>query len=493
MDVDAGAYVGWLLRVNRRFGPDPALRNGRLFASAFATDGDERRRLAPSHISRWESGSLLVSRATVRRYEHLLGLAPESLVTVRDAIYRTLPPGRLPPPATASGGDDRLHELLDLVTSDDSATGRDWGELTEKVAARPDLVLHPPALWSAIAHRLLGELTSAEGTEWLQRQEAACRLLEHPAARPSMVRTCIELVDDPAFPPVIEPLTLLDTVGDPTANAYVLRELETPRDDRRYRGALMAAVRKIEHGHYPDEDRARLARVVRRSPVAGGEGETQLLLDQVRALSAPTGRRRPPPGSAPAAGGGGRRVALAAMTVLHDSDRVLPVLTSLIGQALGEHSADQRVIGAMALARSPYREPIADALLADVRSSVAKRTGEDLLPALQTLTVLGTDKHRPIMFDLLTRPGHTQDSRLAAAWALPHCAGRFTVGQWQQILDRRLTAWRQQPSAAGESVLRGIAYGIGTDDHRALMSRLENSPELPSAVRSTIAWLREQR
>src|SRR5664279_2040075 len=86
MSVGAGAYVGWLLRSNRRFGPDAGLRNGRSFAAAFSADAGTGR-TAPSHITRWENGSLLVSRATVRRYERLLGLTPESLVTVRDAIY----------------------------------------------------------------------------------------------------------------------------------------------------------------------------------------------------------------------------------------------------------------------------------------------------------------------------------------------------------------------------------------------------------------------
>jgi hypothetical protein len=479
--------VGWLLRVNRRFGADAAMRNGRSFASAFSTDAD-RRRVAPSHVSRWESGSLLVSRATVRRYEHLLGLTPDSLVTVRDAIYRALPPGRHPPADTALDTGDRLHELIDLATSGDAMTGVQWGALTESVAGRRDLVLHPPALWSVIAHRLLAELTAQEGTGWLQRQEAACRLLEHPAARPSMVRACIDLVEDPGQPAVIEPLTLLDAAADPAANAYVLRELETPRDDRRYRGALMAAIRKIEYGHFAGEHRVRLARFVRSPPTADGEGETGVLLDRVR-----TAYARGAPAGPPVISEGARRIAMAAVSTLGDGDRAVPVLSALTGQALGEHSGELRVVAAMAIAHSPYREPVSVALRADVRLAMARRTGDDLSPALQTLTILGSDRHRPILYDLLTGPGHTPTARLAAAWALPHCAGRFTVPQWQRILDSQVTAWSRRPAAAAESVLRGIAYGIGTDDQRGLLAGLEGSLALPPAVRATAAWLRERR
>jgi hypothetical protein len=487
MTVSAGAYVGWLLRANRRLGPEADLRNGRRFATAFGADGD-RGPVAPSHISRWETGELLVTRATVRRYERLLGLPAESLVTVRDAVYRGLPPGRRAPSDPAPETDDRLHDLIDLAISDDAMSGARWGELTELVAGRRELVLHPRELWSSIAHRLLGELTTREGTAWLERQEAACRLLEHPASRAAMVRACIDLIEDPASPAVIEPMTLLDTVADPVANAYVLRELETPREDRRYRGALMAAVRKVEYNHFTGDDRARLARFVRMPSENVAEGETRALFHRVRGAWAREAAGRPS-----GAGAGGRRIATEAVSLVGDDDRVVPVLSALVGQALGEHSGEQRVVAAMAIAHSPYREPVSIALLGDVRRSVGRRTGEDLSPALQALTILGSDLHRPILFDLLTGPGHGNAARVAAAWALPHCAGRFTAAQWQQILDRQRDAWRRHPAAVNESVLRGIAYGAGTGGPPALMTRIEEDAELPPSVRSTVAWVRDHR
>jgi hypothetical protein len=99
-------YVGWLLRANRTLGPADDLRSGRAFAEAL------RPGLAPSQITRWETGAITAGRATVRRYEELLGLEPESLVTVRDALYRTLPASRRPPLPVAPSDDARLHELL---------------------------------------------------------------------------------------------------------------------------------------------------------------------------------------------------------------------------------------------------------------------------------------------------------------------------------------------------------------------------------------------
>jgi hypothetical protein len=79
-------YVGWLLRVNRKFGPDEALRSGRTFARAFSSKGG--RPLAPSQITRWETGDPPPSREAIRRYEQLLGLARGSLVSVAETMMR---------------------------------------------------------------------------------------------------------------------------------------------------------------------------------------------------------------------------------------------------------------------------------------------------------------------------------------------------------------------------------------------------------------------
>jgi len=82
----ATRQLGWLLRVSRRFSPDEAMHSGRTFARAFATGASQT--LAPSQITRWETGELLPTRETIRRYEQLLGLVPESLVAVADTMMR---------------------------------------------------------------------------------------------------------------------------------------------------------------------------------------------------------------------------------------------------------------------------------------------------------------------------------------------------------------------------------------------------------------------
>ncbi|MEV4400719.1 hypothetical protein AB0J66_00860 [Actinoplanes sp. NPDC049598] len=476
MTLTGADYVGWLLRANRRFGPAGELRSGRVFAEAYRTDG--RPRLAPSHVTRWESGGLPAGRDVVRRYERLLGLEPESLVAVRDALYRALPDGSRPPPAGPPRPDERLHELLDLATSRHPLTGPQWGELTDLVEERPGLVLHPAALWRAIGEKLLADLITSEGTAWLQRQEAASRLLEHPAAGRPMIEACIDLVEDRRSPAVIEPLSLLDVTADPAANAYVLRHLETPDSDRHHQGALLAAVRKIERGHFAGDQWERLTRAV---SVAGADGETGRLLAAVhRARADETDTvRRAPADETGAVTPAGRRAAEEATARLGPAGGADPVLAALVSTALDGVAVDRRVFAAMTIAQSPFQEPVSEVLLAGARRDLARRSGGDPARALQTMTMLGTGVHRPLLLDLLTGPGHDLAARRAAAWAMPHCGGRFTERQWRRILAGQRDT----------SVVHGVTYGIGTDGHQRLLAEIAADPSMPEIARTTARWL----
>ncbi|XVV16704.1 hypothetical protein ACQP2X_20715 [Actinoplanes sp. CA-131856] len=470
MTLTGADYVGWLLRANRRFGAGGELRSGRAFAEAYRTDG--RPRLAPSHVTRWESGALPAGRDVVRRYERLLGLEPESLVTVRDALYRTLPDALRPPPGRRPAGDRALHELLDLARSRHPLTGTQWGELTDLAGERPGLLLHPPGLWREIGEKLLNDLTVNEGTAWLQRQEAASRLLEHPSAGIHLIEACVDLVEDPRRPAVIEPLSLLDVTADPVANAYVLQQLESPDSDRHHQGALLAAVRKIENGHFQGEQAERLARVLGHT---GATGEAGRLLGAAHRAYTQQAQE--------VVTAEGRRVAAEATARLGEPGEPDPVLAALVSTALDGSAVDRRVFAAMTIAQTPLREPVAEVLLEGCRRDLARRSGGDPTRALQTLTMLGTGVHRPLLLDLLTGPAHDLAVRRAAAWALPHCGGSFSERQWRLVLARQ----------RDEHVLHGVTYGIGTDGHRRLLDEIADDPVMPAIARATARWLKPHR
>jgi hypothetical protein len=511
MTVRAMRYVGWLLRVNRRLGYDEALRSGREFARVFRCD--TARPLAPSQVTRWESGDLAVGRATIRRYECLLGLSAESLVTMNDAVLRSECIGaakRTEGWIDSDDDRDRLHELLAHARTDNAMTGVRWSQLVDLIMARPDLELHPPHLWRGIANRLLSELVIAADRGWFQRQEAMSHLLEHPAARRHAVAACIALADELSSPAIIEPLSLLDVTAHPDANRYVLLQIERPNNDRALYGALLAAVRKVRQGHFRDAEWPRLIRSINALMTDSALDQTllPLVVDVARALAhhlpdAVSLRHGLPSTllahqiwasqriSEPAVSQAeSRRIAMLAqsqfLTETHDVDETLAML---VEESLFVPNPDRRLVASTLIASTPYREPVAHALLAQITKDLAGRNQiYPLAAALRTLTQLNVDIHRSLVHDILVRPGFGAGMRHAAAWATPFCAGQHPEPAWRSIVATQLKEWKRAPSDLGEATLQGIAYGIGTDGHRRLLAEIHDDLHMPSTARNTASW-----
>ena len=372
-------------------------------------------------MTRWESGTTEVRRPTIRRYEQLLGLAPDSLTTLKDALDRAAGTVRAAP---ADEDPRRMHELLDMATGGDPMSGRLWGDLTELVRGRPALVLHPPRLWSELSDRLLGELVVAEGDDWLQRQEAMSRLLAHPDAGAYAVDACIGLAGD-ASPVVVEPLSLLDVTAHRDANRHIRARLATADDTRALYAALMATIRKIPAGHFTADELHEIGgsvAVLRTDRGLPGSlrplaAEVARLLTPGGARTARTRSRRPEPGASAT-----RVAAQAYARVLPVDGRTDQTLTVLVGEALDSPSLDDRLLAGMLLAATPFREPVAQALLETVTRDVQKHRGAGLEVALRTLTTLRVADHRPLIAQILTGPQFGDDARHAAAWATRNCA-----------------------------------------------------------------------
>jgi hypothetical protein len=509
--VSTGRYLGWLLRVNRRFGQEDALRSGRSFARAFhGVNG--ARALAPSQVTRWESGQLTPGRAVIRRYEQMLGVAPESLVTAADSVMRSA--------GDVLHGDhradpdhsrERLYHFLDRVLAADAMTGADWSTLTELTIARPHLELYPPKLWQDTADRLLHELVASTGNEWLLRQEAMTRLFRHPSARSHAVAACIAMAGDASSPAVIEPLSLLDTISDPVANGYVVRQIEHPEDERALQGALRAALSKVTRGHLqPPESKQLVASIsgLLSDPTLDGTilplvvkvarklAQRPAYADQLaRHLpAAPVARQVWTAGrvaDSTAAQAVSARIAARAQSRLpYQPDAADGVLAALVEESLFVPDPDRSLVANTLIAATPYRVPFAYALFDELKADLAHRSGICPLAAgLSALTRVGVDIHRPMINEILTGAGFDAAARYAAAWATPYCAGRYTEHAWRQIFSTQLAAWRQSPFPLGESILKGITYGIGTDGHRDLLTDIRDHPFTPPSAQTMASWL----
>ncbi|MFF5079181.1 hypothetical protein ACFY36_19155 [Actinoplanes sp. NPDC000266] len=483
--------IGWLLRVNRRLARDDRWHTGKAFAAAFRPAGD--RPLAESQITRWENGTTSAPRAAIRRYEILLGLAPHSLTTLKDALDRATGT----PAAGAEDGDPgRLHALLEVATGAGPVTGPEWDELTELVRARPGLVLHPPRLWQELSQRLLTELAVAEDSAWLQRQESMSRLLGHPDAGAHAVDACIRLAEDTGNPVVVEPLSLLDTTAHPDANSHIRRTIAAAGDDRALYGALLAAVRKIRVQHFSPSELGDISRSV--TGLLGDPG----LAGMLRPLAIQVGRALTDEAAAtgpaltaaagllpPASELKARLIAARACSQASVDRPAEVTLAELVGESLDSDNPDQRLLSAMFVAATPLREPVAAAILDRVVTDLRGRRDTDLDAALRTLTNLGSDVHRPLIGQILTEREFGDRARYAAAWATPHCAGAFPEPAWSRILAIQLAAWQRSPDGLGREILHGVTYGIGTDSHRGLLHRVREDARMPQEARTTASWL----
>jgi hypothetical protein len=515
--LSAQKRVGWLLRANRRLGPVREFRTGREFARCFRPDRTDP--LAPSHVTRWETGQLRADRAVVARYESLLGLPDHYLTAVCDAVlrfscdrpgarYLSPPPDPLRDPDAAERADQRLHELLYRAEQPGTMAGGDWSELASAVHGRPDLFLHPPGLWRTLAQHLLTELIDAEDLAWLTRQEALSKLLEHPRACRYVVQACIETAEDPDTPAFIEPISLLDVTPHAAANRYVLDQVHRPNNERSLQGALMAATRKVRAGHFRSAEEwscligavhealnqsvrhpavAPLAMdlgrtLVRRTPLAsvlrrdlnegpeawraqphrrGATGEVEAVCER---LAVDTIARLP--------------------DELGDRDDVLPLL---IEEMLFSPNFDERLYSTMLVSATPYREPLAQALMR-MATGLLRRDEALASAVLRCLTMLNTTAHRHLVYRTLTDPRASLSVSHAAAWATPHCAGPQEEAAWRRMLDVQFARWQASPTQLGAEILHGLTYGIGTDGHSALLDEIRANPRMPQMARVMAAW-----
>jgi hypothetical protein len=502
--IRAMQYIGWMLRTNRLLATDPALRSGREFARLFRRD--DERPLSPSHVTRWEIGRLPAGHAVLRRYEHMLDLDAESLVAINDALVRSEgSPISFEYQPNVAQHRRQLHELLERARVPGAMNGAGWSQLTERIASQPGLVLHPPRLWREIIENLLNELVVAAYGEWLQRQEAMSRLLEHPDAACHAIAACIAMADDPLSPAVIEPLSLLNVTAEAVANQYVLRQIEQPNHNRALHGALLAAVQKVSQAHFRDSQWTQLRRVVAdRGRDQSLDPTLQQLISEVdRRLNqqSPAAVAHRQAGTSRQHGGGdlsprqtlpsfGDRMAATAQGYL-PSDATLDVddtLPLLVEEAVLDADPDRRLITGMLIAATPYQQPVGRAILDEYRRDLRRRANDMPLSTLRTLTNLGVDLHRPLIHDILTRPGSNLALRRAAAWATPHCRGPYRENTWRDILFSQFAENESSPAAHAE-LLHGITYGIGTDGHRQLLMEIRDHPGMPAEARSTASWL----
>lgn len=507
--------VGWLLRVNRLYGPTERWLRLADFAQAFQ-GGSWPQRTSVYQISRWETAVVRVPYLAICRYEELLDLSSHRLVALIDTIYRHAESTGDPAPILARGPErlaapSRLTELVDMASSSMAlVTGREWDELTRRLMAAPQVVISPQRAWTAIAERLLTETIVADGIAWMQRYEALSRLLTHPIGQQAAIAACANLAADRTNQVFIETVSVLDASDHPDASRHVLSQLVHPTNERAQLGALLASVRKLRFGHFTDGEMPALVTIIHELASDSTRRE------DVRPLAVELLRRLP--GTASTASRNRlRRLATdpTLQQVLrtgrlaeekasqHLVDRItntvlalMPgdappfhddVLPILVDEMLFSPIFDVRMYAAIAVSGTPYRQRLATAMSAELAGPAALAT--PVAPAMiEALRLLGGSEQRAVIERLVTANGMPAQITVAAAQAIGHVAGLSDDQFWGRAIAYHAHLWGRTRHAANAAALSGLTYGLGMSRNVAMLQRLRVDDRMPEPVRAAAAW-----
>mgnify|MGYP003945373597 CR=1 FL=1 len=503
----------WLLRVCRLNG-QRRWRNQTAFAQALSAL--RLQGVHPATVSRWERGLSAVPYDAVRGYELLLERPNGSLTSVFDTVLRyyapvsrtALPLSRLRPDERAAW--QRTEELLRRAAGGEVLDGDAWDELTALTFSAPRFSYGTGDLWQSAARRLLGEVLITDGVNWMQRFEAFNRMLAHPVLGAEAVEVLRAVVADRSVQSLIGTVCMYDGSERSDAGLQVMRHLRSPADDRVFKGALMACVRKIHYGHFNGAQLTALSGTLAGVLTDSGadlDAETrELVVSVLRQIPEPRRHRhavhvltqeqrdKKLPAFRPAARDHARTVsqrlaheACARMDTPPDGFHDL-ILPALIEEALFHPVFDVRLYAATLIHASPYRAPVAGTLLKELSATWLRGDELWVTTLLQALRKLGGPTERSAVEALVVDPRASTTITDVAAHALGHIGGTSPPAFWTRALGHHRTAWRRGGRPGHASVLDRLVYAIGRAGESGVLHTVRKDTAMPPAVRVSARW-----
>ncbi len=496
--------LAWLLRVSRRLGANGYYRTQSRLLRDF--QAASTRKVTPGTLSRWESGKLRAPHSAVRRYEELLELPPNQLVSVIDTTYRyaTSAEGASGRLARQPIQDDALllrrqQELLDLAWSDALMGGAEWDDLTWLLTTTS--VMLPTNSWTELAERLLSEMIISDGIRWHQRYEAFNRLLSHPISQHAAIAACVSLGADRSNQVVIETVSALDFSRHHEANAAILSQLLNPTSDQAQQGALLACFRKVRFGHFNPEQTRELISVLHDLTHSSTKQDRSrsLAVEVLYALRAPRQMLRS--GAARVQSGlagheGEREIAINRITSLclaHTPD--LPdayedeILPLLIEEMLYALSWDVRLMASSLLAVSPYRPGISSALFDEFRTEKTLLGNPDWVHVLlSALRFVGGERERALLEQMVMRGGVPESTAVAAAYSIGHLYPEGGAGELQAAMNLNAARWESTRSPRSAAILAGLVYSAGVSGQSSILAAMRDELHTPAPLRAAAGW-----
>jgi hypothetical protein len=182
------------------------------------------------------------------------------------------------------------------------------------------------------------------------------------------------------------------------------------------------------------------------------------------------------------------RVALRAQAALAAGGPSDLILEELITRCLLSPNLDERLYLGMVIAATPYRQPVIDALVAEVQTGLLGQHEPLCLSLFQMLTVLNSTRHDGLVRRFLLDPAASAQVRLSVARSMPHAAAVISEQDCARMFGFQLRHHLQRPTSTQEAVLHAIAYGSATSGHRGLLSQIIGDPSVPDRVRVSARW-----
>lgn len=504
-----------MLRANRIFADSGAQPKASEFASNFR-GGAWQRPVSESQISRWETGQLKIPHAAVRRYEELLSLPINALVSTADGVYRYFarqPQSRPMLTRDIDISDGRVRkttdDLLDRCLGRGEMAGDQWDTLTSSLLAFHDAFV-PKLVWTALSERLLSELLIADGRGWLQRSECISRLLGHHWSQESAIYACASMGADPNNPAPIEAVSSLDATGHSDASFQILKQITDPSTHLAFLGGLLGSVRKTRFGHFTGPQQERLttiaveilldplhhsyahplaAEIIRLSPSAEILQNSRLMrilaTDTVLHSVVTDGRTYPEPQSN----------SVIVRICEHATGRVSTtsgyresILPQLVDEMLFSPVTDVRLYAAFLVGATPYRIHVAAALAEELaRESVIR--DEDLAQSiLRALRSIGGEKQRSRVEHLIVADGIPNVVTEAAAFAIGHVGSNSAQAYWELAIQKHLSKWHRAHNRSSESIILSLVYGLGMAGETKALQSICGNPTAPPSTRESARW-----
>ncbi|MBB5868694.1 hypothetical protein F4553_002073 [Allocatelliglobosispora scoriae] len=423
------------------------------------------------------------------------------LTATADLIYREI----------HSGGGKRVmarpvsdpvvvDELLEKALSTELMTGNDWDALSCGLVVAKGRAIKPHI--PAVTDRLLRELLISDGQGWINRNEAAHRLLRNRAFAPDLIAVCAAVVSDPTNQVFNEPMTILEAAGGRLAARHVINAIVRPINEQARQAAWWTAAEKVTRGHFSPADRAILTReaaalltqerlVPARMAAADLLRRTPHIETSLRRALAPAIARDELVHSVYTSGRTSRqhqplvdritRMIAACVPDHQPGDDLM--LSWLVEEALLHPHFSRRVIAARMLAATPYRRSAGRVITAELRTPVSRADVVLASHLVQSLTAVGDHLGREAVQELILDPTVAAPVRDAAIWSVAHVPSdtRMPTAFWNDLCGMIAT-----PAGAGNA--RAVAYAAGIARQQGVLRRIKDDSRLAAPARIAAYW-----